>query len=471
VNPSRSSFPPELEAPQEELAASLTSGAIVREEELSAETQAWLVARVLWEHRRFVAAVVLRGTLLAVIVALLIPTRYESETKLMPPDQRSGALGMLSAMTSSLSGSSEGGAGMGGALGTVGDLLGLKTSGALFVSMLHSDTIQDALIDRFDLRKVYGVKTYKAARKKLASRTEIGEEKKSGVISITVSDHDPQRAADMAHAYVDELNHMVVNLDTSSAHRERVFLEDRLKVVRKDLDASSKAFSEFASKNTAIDIKEQGRAMVSAAAVLRGQLIAAQSELSGLEQIYAPGNVRVRALQARVEELQRQLQKLGGSAGDDSSGPNSDQMYPSIRQLPVLGVPYYNLYRDQKINETVLEILTREYEMARIEEAKEVPTVKVIDVAKRPETKSWPPRALITIGGAVLSFFLAAAWLFGREAWRGWHEQDPRKMFIEEVTSSVTRHPRWQRTRTAASRMIPDWLFPRVSQNGNDPTA
>jgi uncharacterized protein involved in exopolysaccharide biosynthesis len=470
MNPSRPSFAPTIEAPPEVTTTPINPELDFASRELPFGDQVLLFVRVLWDHRQFVASVLLRGTLFALLVALLIPATYESGSQLMPPDQHSGALGMLAAMTDFSSGSSSGGGGGGGTLGMVGDMLGMKTTGALYISMLKSETIQDNLINRFDLRKVYSTKTYLSARKMLTSRTDISEDKKSGVLSIMVTDRNPQRATDLARAYVDELNHMVVDLDTSAAHRERVFLEERLKVVKKDLDASSKAFSEFASKNTAIDIKEQGKSMVQAAAVLQGQLTAAQSELRGLEQIYTASNVRVRALQARVVELQRQLEKLGGSAADDSSGPTSDQMYPSIRQLPVLGVPFYNLYREQTINETVFEILTKEYEIARIEEAKQVPTVKVIDVAKPPERRSGPPRTLITFAGAFLSLCFAAIWLFGREVWNGLDSQDSRKILIQEVASSITQNPLWKRTRPVACRIIPDWFLPRVEQNGNGST-
>ena len=467
MNPSRPAFTSEIE-PSQEVLATIHAEPLMTERHGSGGDQMLPLARMLWEQRQFVAAMVLRGTLVALIVAFLIPATYESETQLMPPEQHSGALGMLAAMVGNIGGGSATSGG-GSALNMVGNLLGAKTTGALYVRMLESETIQDDLINRFDLRKVYWVATYKSARRKLTNRTEIAEDKKSGVISITVTDRDPQRAADLARAYVEELNHMVVNLDTSSAHRERVFLQDHLKLVKKDLDASAKAFSEFASQNTTIDIKEQGKAMVESAAILRGQLIAAQSELSGLEQIYAPGNVRVRTIQARVEELQRQLQKLGGSPNDDSSGSSGDQMYPSIRQLPILGVPYYNLYRDLKVNETVYEVLTKQYEVARVEEAKEVPTVAVIDPARHPEKRSGPPRTIITLLGTFLSLGIAAAWLFGKEAWGGWDPQDPRKMLFEEVAGTVNQTPFWQRTRTTASRVFPDWLLPRVGRNGNHP--
>lgn len=116
----------------------------------------------------------------------------------------------------------------------------------------------------------------------------------------------------MAQAYVDELDHLVVELNTSSAHRERVFLEERLKSVKQDLDSSAKEFSQFASNNAAIDIQEQGKAMVGAAATLQGQLISAQSELEGLRQIYADSHVRVKAVRARIGELQKKLDEMGG---------------------------------------------------------------------------------------------------------------------------------------------------------------
>ena len=445
MNPARPSFAPALE-PEVTGPQLPELGEQVRE--ISSADRALVTARLLWEHRQFVWKFVWRGALFFTIVALLIPASYDSRTQLMPPDQHaSGALGMLAAMTGGI-----GGGGGGGAMSMLSDLLGIKTSGDLFISILKSDTVEDHIIDRFDLRKLYWVSTYKAARKKLSNRTDVKEDKKSGVISIEVSDRDPRRAAAIAQAYVDELNRMVVELNTSSAHRERVFLEGRLKVVKENLDTASKAFSEFASHNTAIDIKEQGKAMVEAAATLQGELIAAQSELNGLEQIYTPNNVRVRSLQARVAELQRQLQKLGGSPADDSSGANPDQIYPSIRQLPVLGVPYYNLYRDVRINETVYEVLTKEYEIARVEEAKEVPSVKVIDPARPPEKRSGPPRTLIILGGVLLSFCLAGAFLFGREAWRNTDPQDPRKQLATEVAGTIGRKLPLDRARQLSAR-------------------
>jgi capsule polysaccharide export protein KpsE/RkpR len=208
-----------------------------------------------------------------------------------------------------------------------------------------------------------------------------------------IYDRDPERAAAMGREYVDALNRIVVTLNTSSAHKERVFLEERLSQVQDGLEQAEKDFSQFASKNTTLDVKEQGRAMIGAAAELEGQMIAAETELEGLRQIYTPNNVRVRSVQARIDEYRRQLQRLGGKGAEDAKGETSqngitsDQgsdPYPSIRQLPLLNVEWSDLYRRTKVQEVVLETLTKQYELAKVEEAREILRVKVLDAAAVP---------------------------------------------------------------------------------------
>jgi len=162
----------------------------------------------------------------------------------------------------------------------------------------------------------------------LEDKTDVSEDRKSGIISVRVTDKSPQRAAAMAQEYVDELTRLLTQVDTSSAHRERVFLEERLAQVKGDLEAAEKTFSEFASKNTALDIQAQGKAMIEAGATLEGQLIGAETELQTLKQVYSDNNVRVRTMQARVNELQHQVEKLGGKF-DSATGPNAEPN-PSI---------------------------------------------------------------------------------------------------------------------------------------------
>jgi uncharacterized protein involved in exopolysaccharide biosynthesis len=233
-----------------------------------------------------------------------------------------------------------------------------------------------------------------------------------------------------------------VELSTSGAHRERVFLEGRLKTVQQELESAEKDFSQFASKNMAIDIKEQGKAMVEAAAVLQGQLIAAESEMEGLRQIYTNNNVRVRTLEARITELKQQLEKMGGK-GEDTNSPTSaptDSFYPSIKKLPLLGVSYADMYRRTKVQEAVFEVLTQEYELAKVQEVKEIPSVKVLDPADVPERKSFPPRSLIVMVGTFLSFVFGVSWILLHAHWQDMEPDHPAKAVATEVFRGARTH-------------------------------
>jgi len=364
----------------------------------------------LWRERRFIAKALAIGFLLSAIVSLLIPPKYEATTRMMPPEKQSlgGLAGILAAATSGAD--DKAGSLVGGLMS---DAMGVKSSGALYVGVLRSRTVQDTIINRFDLRKVYRVRLQNDARDQLADYTDVNEDRKSGIISITVTDKLPQRAMAIARAYPETLNSLTAQLNTSAAHRERVFVEERLKTVKQELDTAAKDLGEFSSKNLTLDVKEQGKAMVEGAATLEGELIAAQSQLSGMEQIYTENNVRVRSLKARVGELKRQLSALQGvNPVTGRSDPNgSDEFGVSLTKLPILGTTYYDLFRRLKIEETVFEILTKQYELAKIEEAKELPTIKVLDEATLPETKSSPKRTLITIVGAFLATLLASIYV------------------------------------------------------------
>jgi capsule polysaccharide export protein KpsE/RkpR len=392
---------------------------------------AWLA----WANRRALAQWCLYGLAIGIITSFLIPSEYESTTRLMPPDTRSNSnLGSGLAMMMSQGAGALAAPLLGGGLG---DLLGKRDTGAVFLDMLRSRTVQDRIINRFDLRKVYRVRYYQDARKKLEQRSVLMQDRKSGVITITVTDRDPRRAAQIAQSYVEELDRIAAEVNTSAARRERTFIEQRLKGVKQDLDEASHKFSEFSSKNATLDLKDQGRATVEAAAALQGQLIASQAQLEGLEQIYSENNVRVRALRARVDELQRQLKKVGGTssstdyANTASLPPNTE--FPSIRELPLLGVRWAELYRQAKIQEAVYGLLTEQYEQAKIEEAKETPSVKVLDTADVPERRSSPHRTYVTLLGAFCGFILCLSWIGGGALWNSIDPEDSRKQLGNEI--------------------------------------
>jgi uncharacterized protein involved in exopolysaccharide biosynthesis len=412
------------------------------------------VLRLIWSRRAWIGRVLLAAILISTLIAFLIPKEYVSTARLMPPDSQSGGgLAMLAALS---------GQAGGGMSALAGDLLGMKTTGALFVSVIHSRTAEDRIVEQFDLKNVYRTHWDDIARKRLERNTQISEDRKSGVITLTVTDHDPQRAAAIARSYIDQLDTLMAQLNTSSAHRERVFLEGRLNTIKGDLEAAEKDFSQFASKNGAIDISAQGRAMLESAAGLQGELIAAESQLEGLRQIYSDQNVRVRSTEARIAELRAQLAKLGGKYAPDAqaaaASPNGaggtsadgSDSYPTLRQLPILGVPYADKYRTLKVEEAVFETLTKQYELAKVQEAKEIPSVKVLDAPDVPERKSFPPRTLIVAGGAMLALALSVLWILGEQRWRRIDPEDPGMIFAQEVYGTVRKSLPWRASKEAS---------------------
>ena len=324
--------------------------------------------------------------------------------------------------------------------GLASDLLGAQNTTATLVGILSSNTVQDELINRFDLRAVYSKKKYEAAREVLTRRTDLLEDRRSGIITIRVQDANPRRAAALAQAYFDALNSRVSQLTTSSAHRERVFLEGRLQTVKQQLDEATLQLSRFSSKTKTFDPEIEGKAMLEAASNLQGQAIAAESELRGLEQIYGPENSRVRAGSAKLSELQSKLRRLNGSSLQDTvAHDQSEEPYPSIEQLPLLGNTYYDLARRAKIDEAIYEILTKEYELAKVEEAKEIPSIKVLDAPTVPESKSWPPRLFIVLFGTFVSIAVACLWVLGEAGYRSLDSNDPRRRLTNRLFGPVFR--------------------------------
>jgi capsule polysaccharide export protein KpsE/RkpR len=392
---------------------------------------AWL----LWRERRFIGRIVLAGIIAGAVLSLLMPSRYTAKAQLMPPDAN-GSGGMAALLAGSV-------ADKAGGLGSAAaDLMGFKSSGALFVGILKSRTVEDRLVEGFDLRRVYRLKYWADARTELADRTEIVEDRKSGIISISVTDRDRGRAQQLAVAYVDELNRVVSTSAMSAASRERHFIEQQMSEVRKEMNDSAHALADFSSKNGTVDIKEQARALLDAAAGVQGELIAAEAEMNGLRAIYTDNNVRVRSVSARITELKRQLHQLGGNSTASRREPNTD--YPNIRQLPQLSVTFEDMYRRNKIADAVYEALVQQYELSKLQEAKDTPQVQMLDAPDKPELKSFPPRTLIVLGCALLSLLFATGWLFGAEAWASMQADDPGKQLAAEISRSIAAHKFWR---------------------------
>jgi capsule polysaccharide export protein KpsE/RkpR len=392
----------------------------------------------LWRSRGFLWGVAWKTLIASIIVAFLVPAHYKSAVRFVPAENSTNSSGgsMMGLLSKAIGGSDSMASGLG--LDAAG-LLGAKTPGAFYVEVLKSRTVQDRLINRFDLRARYRKSTYVEAGKKLAKFTEIEEDKKSGVITLTVTDYEPKVAAQIANAYIEELNRLAVDLNTSSAHRERQFLEQRLATAKEDLARASAGLSQFTSKNTMVDPQNEGRAVMDAAARLQGELIASQTELKGLQEIYSDDNIRVRTLKARMAELQSQLSKLVGRGGELSQDltQTGSAPYPSMRILPGLGSHYADLYREAKIQEAVYAFVTQQLEMAKIQEAKELPIVRVMDAGVASEKRSSPIRSLIVAGSVFGALVLASFWVLGKYRWKQIPVDDPYRLLAADIAGEV----------------------------------
>jgi hypothetical protein len=257
------------------------------------------------------------------LLAAAIPKQYVSAARLLPPESLSAAGGFGS---------------------IVGGLIGVSSSGSLLVALMRSRTVEDRMIESFKLKEVYRVGPQQDAYTRLQKKTNFSLEPKSGIVVV------------MARAYVEELVGLMAKLNNSSAHRERVFLEDRLQIVKVEMKAAENDFSEFSSKNGAMDITEQGRVMINGNVKLRGELIAEQSQLEEVRQIYSQESPRGRVLGARISELVNQQKQLVGTYSGKSfaEGETAGRAYPTLRRLPILDVPYETKFEKLKMEEAVL---------------------------------------------------------------------------------------------------------------------
>jgi len=425
---------PQSATPASELSAQADEVESADAEEV-AESLSSKIARFLqrcWVKRRMIFWALAAGILISLLYAIRQPPVYTSTTSLMPPDSTAPDFGIMSALSSSPE----------ARLGS--EALGLYTPGDLSISILESRNVQDGLINRFDLAHYYKTRLIEDARRSLAGATQIAVDQKSGVITISVTSGNPVLSANLAQGYVEELNRVMSENSTSAARRERIFLEGRVRDIKQKLDESSKELSQFSAKSGAIDVPSQTKSMIDEGLRLQAELIDGRSQLAALRQTYSEDNVRVRALEAHNAELQQQLNKMGGlPQGSGSDTDASRSPYPSADELPALGLTYYDLEREVRIEETLWEALTKQYESAKVEEAEELPTVRVLDVAEIPGRKSGPSRRLIVELGALLSLFVACIVVLLEMIWEAMDPEGEPRRGLTEIIDGALDSRRW----------------------------
>jgi uncharacterized protein involved in exopolysaccharide biosynthesis len=350
---------------------------------------------VIVRHKKMILLTTFGAAVITVIYALLLPNIYTATTMILAmEDDKGGTSAMMMAQ-------------LGGLAGIAGGSLGGPTKTDLYVSMLTSETVKDQMIDRFKLMDVYKKKFRSDVYASLDSSVKINTGKKDGIISIAVSDKDPKRAAEMANGYVEELGRLAAGLSMSGAGRNRLFLEERLATAKADLGRAGDALKTFQTRSKMVNVTEQAQASIGGVAHLRAQLAVQEVELAALQRKFTDSSQEVKSARVSVENMKAQIARLEGNSGSSS--------IPSVGAIPQLGQDYLRLMREFKIQETMVELLTKQYELAKLSESKDMSPIQVLQKAKVPERKSKPKRSSIVILATFTAFFFSLLIAFIRE--------------------------------------------------------
>jgi uncharacterized protein involved in exopolysaccharide biosynthesis len=298
----------------------------------------------------------------------------------------------------------------------------------MYVSLLMSRTVEDAMIQRFGLLQEYDEKRMSDARAKFEARTTVVAGVKDGLIRISMEDGDPKRVAEMANGYVDEFRRLSASLAITEAARRRLFFEEQLRQAKDDLAGAEEALKKTQQSTGILQIDSQARSLIESAAILRGQVVAKQVQIQGMRSFAAEDNPSLILAKQELAALESQLARLTRSQSDSGS----DLMLSKGRATEA-GLEYIRRYRDVKYRETVFQLLAKEFEIAKLDEAREGAIVQVVDLAVPPDRKSSPHRVLIIIGTTVMAFFVAAFWIVVRQGLARTFEQPENRRRLEAI--------------------------------------
>ncbi len=381
----------------------------------------------LGEQKRLILSVTGMAAVVSLVVALLLPSIYTARTALLAPasQQQGNSSAALAAL---------------GALGGLApSSLAGRSPDELYVALLKSDSVQRALADRFDLKTHYDVATYEALRRVLPTYVRVSSDKKSGVISVEVDDKDGQFAADLANAHLPEVNKVMSRLAVSEAQLRRMFFEKQLNDAKENLVKAEQSLRAVQEKSGVIVLDKQAEALITGAALVRAQISEREVQLKVLRTSATEQNPDVLRLSSELRALRGELARMesaqGGSTGSAVDMP--------VGRIPEASIDYVRARRELKLQESMLEGMLRQYEIAKLDEAKEGTALQEVDPALKPDYKSKPSRALIVLVSTVAALLLTSAWVAIRRHAAATRGSDPK------------RDAAWR-------RVISAWRFRRV---------
>lgn len=365
---------------------------ISRDNEFINFTEYWNLVR---KRRKLILSVTAISLLLSVVISLCLPVYYMASASVMPPQQDDTGAGIQTKI------------GLGA---LTGGLLGSKSQSDLWVGILKSSSVSDSIIERFKLKEVYNTETNDNTRKVLRSMISVSKSKED-IVTVSVEDKNPERAATMANAFIEELDRVNRGAVMNSGQRMRSFVEKRLTETKAELSKTEEALKSFQLINKAVKLDDQSKAIIETISIVKGQLMAKEVELETMFSYATPTNPAVQLLKTEIDSLKVKLKELE----QGNNLPDKKDIFIPTDKIPVLSFEYARILRDAKVQETVFELLTQQYEMARIQEAKDSPTVQVLDIAKVPEIKSRPKRKFVVLFLTAAGFFVSVFWIFFQE--------------------------------------------------------
>lgn len=345
--------------------------------------------------------IVVRTTLVVLVIgalfAFLLPKQYTAEVTLLPPQQGSSLSSMLTSQ-------------LGGLASLAGGSLGIKNPNDMYVALFRSRPVEDSMVQKYGLMAEYHAKLLSEARKAFEKHTTVDGSQKDGLLHISVQDRNPQRAAELANGYVEQYKKLSANLAITEAGQRRLFFQQQLDDTKTKLENAEDALKSYEDKNGVIQIDSQARALISAAVSLRAQISAKEVEIQGLRSFAAEGNPNLLQAQQELDGLRAQLARLTGNSSEDG-------VIVPKGKVPEESLEYLRKYRDVRYYETIFDILARQLEMAKLDEAKEGALIQMVAPAIPPDRKSSPHRALILACSIAAGIFIGILLAFVAAGW------------------------------------------------------
>ena len=373
------------------------------------ESNLWDYLAVVIKWRRVIIANFLIVAVIVAVISLFLQPWYEARTTILPPERESGSLGLSAGLLGGLGAAFLGGGGM--ALPT------FATLSDVYAAILKSRRVAEGVVETNNLMELFDTESMTTALETLKSHLSVTVGKE-GIITLAYEDKDPVRAARVANSFVEQLNAVNQEVNVGKAKSSRVFIEERLAETKQDLKAAEENYKEFQEKHRAISLDDQVKAQISYAAQLEGELVMAEIQLGVLRKTLSNSHQEVRGQRARIEEIKKQLRILDQGPQGVESGDAIGMKVP-FSQAPALGLELARLTRELTVQGTVFELLTQQYEQAKIQENKDTPTVNVLDKAYPPEERVRPARAqLVALAGAISIFITILAVFFAEYLYR-----------------------------------------------------